>query len=329
MKNTAHIDLNDRNITNARFVQVNQLPQIDSHLTAKLCVDNSIDETTLVRNNEDNDFGNFNLTIIKSITLNNQAETDNEIITKAYVDQFHQQYEQSRQDVGLDFHDESSDLVKNNQDNDFNDNKLTNIDSITVNRNPCSDNKVSTKKYFNDSIREGTIVRFNQTLQNYLKVSVGNDTYNLTKYNKIQIIDTTIIKYPNTEEDLFQRWNIICNNKKYNCQIGNFINTTKKSNPTSDSGATVKPPIGNAFMYIETSSNNHTNSAYVLLERTDNIQITNTTFYYNRFSFLTGDSLKSMGRFRIQLLLEDNTWSTNFHMGDDSNYSSSSTEWSL
>ena len=44
LKNTAHLDLNDRNIINARFIQVNQLPQIDSHLTAKLCVDNSIDE---------------------------------------------------------------------------------------------------------------------------------------------------------------------------------------------------------------------------------------------------------------------------------------------
>ena len=45
IKNNAHIDLNDRNITNASFIQVNQLPQIDSHLTAKLYVDNAIDET--------------------------------------------------------------------------------------------------------------------------------------------------------------------------------------------------------------------------------------------------------------------------------------------
>ena len=28
IKNTAHIDLSDRNITNARFIQVNQLPQM-------------------------------------------------------------------------------------------------------------------------------------------------------------------------------------------------------------------------------------------------------------------------------------------------------------
>ena len=67
LKNTEHIDLNDRNITNARFIQVNQLPQIDSHLTAKLYVDNSIDEPSLVRNTQDNDFNNNNLTNINSI----------------------------------------------------------------------------------------------------------------------------------------------------------------------------------------------------------------------------------------------------------------------
>ena len=48
IKNTANIDLNDRNITNARFIQVNQLPQIDSHLTAKLYVDNTISDSVIV-----------------------------------------------------------------------------------------------------------------------------------------------------------------------------------------------------------------------------------------------------------------------------------------
>ena len=136
IKNNAHIDLNDRNITNARFIQVNQLPQIDSHLTANLYVDSAIEESSLVRNNQDNDFRNFNLTNIKSITLNKQAQNDNQVITKAYVDQFHQEHERSRRDLGIDFYDESSDLVQNNQDNDLNDNKLTNLDSITFNRNP-------------------------------------------------------------------------------------------------------------------------------------------------------------------------------------------------
>ena len=89
IKNNAHIDLNDKNCTNARFVQVNQGPQIGSHLTPKLYVDNAIDYLSLVRNNQDNDFNIFNLTNIDSITLNKQAEIDNEVVTKAYVDQFH------------------------------------------------------------------------------------------------------------------------------------------------------------------------------------------------------------------------------------------------
>ena len=112
MKNTAHIDLNDRSITNARFIQVNQLPHIDSHPTAKLYVDNAIDEISVVRNNKDNDFGKYNLTNINFITLNKPAENDNEVITKAYVDQFHQENERSRRDLGIDFYDESSDSVK-------------------------------------------------------------------------------------------------------------------------------------------------------------------------------------------------------------------------
>ena len=102
--------------------------------------------------------------------MNKQAENDNEVITKAHVDQFHQENERSRRDVGLDFYNESSDLVKNNQDNDLNDNKLTNIDSITVNQNPTSDNELSNKKYIDDELDKNTIIRFNQTLENYMKV---------------------------------------------------------------------------------------------------------------------------------------------------------------
>ena len=65
-------------------------------------------------------------------------------------------------------------------------------------------------------------------------------------------------------------------------------------------------------MYIETTSGNHRKIVFCSFERTNIIQITNITFYYNRFSILTNDSLKSMGRFRILLLLEDNTWSTQY-----------------
>ena len=85
-------------------------------------------------------------------------------MTKAYLDQIHEENEQSR-DLGIDFYDESGDLVKNNQDNAFNDNKLTNIDSITIIRNPISDNDLAIKKNIVDSLGEDTIVTFTQTLQ--------------------------------------------------------------------------------------------------------------------------------------------------------------------
>ena len=142
-------------------------------------------------------------------------------------------------------------MVKNNQDNDFNDNILTNIDSITINRNPTSSNELANKKYIDGSIGEDTIVRFNQTLQNYLKVSVGNDTYNLTKFDKIQLIDVTESGYPNNG---YPNKNL---NKNNGAKTGNFLKSTKTNSPTSDLGATTLHPIGSAFMYIEKSSNIH------------------------------------------------------------------------
>ena len=83
-------------------------------------------------------------------------------------------------------------------------------------------------------------------------------------------------------------------------------------------------------MYIGTSSSNHGHERiFVSWERTDIIQITNKTFYCNKFSILTNDSPKSMGRFRIQLLLEDNTWSTQYTIAKNTQNSDPDTEWTL
>ena len=68
---------------------------------------------------------------------------------------------------------------------------------------------------------------------------------------------------------------------------------------------------------------------FVSWERTDIIQITIITFYYNRLSVLNDDFLKSMSRFRIQLLLGDNTWSTRYSIPKNDRYSNSSTDWTL
>ena len=76
---------------------------------------------------------NFTLTTPKSIS---------EIPAKAYIDSLHEKNEKSRRDSALQFHDESSDLVKNTQDQDVNDKKLTNLDSIMVYRKPTLDEEV-------------------------------------------------------------------------------------------------------------------------------------------------------------------------------------------
>ena len=138
-------------------------------------------------------------------------------------------------------------------------------------------------------------MRFNQTLENSLKVSVGNDTYNLTKYNKIQITDTTVIRVGNIGSVVLPYWKCICNNKNNKRKVTNFIRTTRTKSPTGNTGVTPLPPIGSAFLYIETSSDNHGhNRVSVSWERTDIIQITNITIYYKRFSILINDSLKTL-----------------------------------
>ena len=87
----------------------------------------------------------FKLTILKRLTENNinlrtkntQAVNGNQVNTKSYLDQFLQENEQSRR--RLDFLNESNDSVKSITDNNFNDNNILNLDSITINRNSSTD----------------------------------------------------------------------------------------------------------------------------------------------------------------------------------------------
>ena len=111
------------------------------------------------------------------------------------------------------------------------------------------------------------------------------------------------------------------------------MKSTKTNSPAGHAGATTLPPIGISFMYNETSGNNSGNDdVFVSWERIDIIEITNITFYYNRYyrySILIDDSKKSMGRFRIQLLIENNTWSTQYTIAKNDEYSDNSTDWTL
>ena len=97
------------------------------------------------------------------------------------------------------------------------------MDIVSVNRNPNSHKELVDKKYLDDELDKNTVLRFNQTLQNYLKVSVRSDTNNLTKYDKIQFTDTTFIKNPNRGGYLIQHWVMKCNGKTNNGKIQNFM----------------------------------------------------------------------------------------------------------
>ena len=108
-----------------------------------------------------------------------------------------------------------------------------------------------------------------------------------------------------------------------------LVNQKKTNSPPAFSGATTLPPIGDSFLYIETSFNNHGNNVFDNFERVDFFQVSNITFYYNRFSVLTNVSLKSIGRFRIQLLLADDTSSPQYTKHENIHYSNSSADWKL
>ena len=204
--------------------------------------------------------------------------------------------------------------MKNNQYFDFNGTKLTNIDSITINRNPILDDEVSNKKYVDDELNKKTTLRFNQTLENYLKISVDNDTYKSIENDKMQITETTNIKTPNSGGYLLHKWlkNVMIKITMINYR--NFIKSTKTNSSKSHSGETSFPPIGESFMYIETSTDSHANNVFVSWVEIDVLKITNTTLLYTRYTNLTNDSLKSKGRVRIQLLLADNTWCIRYNM---------------
>ena len=145
LKNNSHVDFKYKNFDNNRFLKLNSYPAIDEHLTAKCYVDQSMDGPTLDRKIKESDLKSFNLTIM-NISLYTQAVNDNQVITNSYVGQFHSDNERNWRDLGVDFYNESSVSIKNNQDNDPNNKKLANLDSITNNREPISDNELSNKE---------------------------------------------------------------------------------------------------------------------------------------------------------------------------------------
>ena len=116
--------------------------------------------------------------------------------------------------------------------------------------------------------------------ENYIQVRVENTPFNLHINNKTQLIDTRRIISPNTGGYLLQRWLIQCIDKNGTGKIHTFVRSTQSTFPTGNSGASSLRPIGDAFMYIETSSNNISRNVFFCSwERLNLINISNLTLF--------------------------------------------------
>ena len=133
-------------------------------------------------------------------------------------------------------------------------------------------------------------------------------TFKIYKIIAIQhIIDTTIINFDNSVLNSMPQGLIKCNDRIINDKDSNFGNLSKSKTSTTDTRATTLPPIENAFMCIETSSNNNAGEKFVSFEGIDIFQINTITSYYNRFSLNIDSTLKTKDRLRTRFLI-DGSW---------------------
>ena len=107
---------------NVRFIKLNSFSAIGEHATPKYFVDQSFNKPTLVRNNETTDSKNNSLGNISKITIILEPTDDNRATTKSYVDSVSRSNRIRR----------NSFMVMNDQGNDFNDNNLSNINSMST-----------------------------------------------------------------------------------------------------------------------------------------------------------------------------------------------------
>ena len=135
IKNIAHADFNDKNLDNVRFVKVNSMPALPEHLTAKnyvyQTISNRVDGSSLLRLDPDEKL-NIEHDSINPNSKLTSPKTIIEIPTKRYVDSLSEKRRKTRY----------FSTVFNDQDKEFDNNKLTKLDSITVIRDPSTDNKL-------------------------------------------------------------------------------------------------------------------------------------------------------------------------------------------
>ena len=114
-------------------------------------------------------------------------------------------------------------------------------------------------------------------------------------------------------------------------KITDFIKTTASTqSPTSHIQDPNQDQLQTTTMLLCTLKSSGSNSGegvFCSWERTDLHNISNVTFYYNRFS-TSNESLRNRGRFRIEIL-KNNNWETIFTTAQNEGFTESATEWEL
>ena len=89
-------------------------------------------------------------------------------------------------------------MVFNDQNNEFDKNKLANLESNTVKRSPLTKEKVSNKKLVDDDLDENTVLRF---IQHYKAISRFplEIMFTILQKNREQILDKTVNKTGNSD----------------------------------------------------------------------------------------------------------------------------------
>ena len=139
IKNTDHVDLNDKNLVNVHSIKVNSFPTLEEHLTPKIYVDQAISDNldeSLLRLDPDQ---KLKLDEQDSIVLNSSSTFPKTIIklpTKIYVDKK--------------FNDPS--IIKNTAHVDFNDKNVDNVRFLKVNSMPAVGEHLTAKYYVDNAI---------------------------------------------------------------------------------------------------------------------------------------------------------------------------------
>ena len=121
---------------------------LNSNLTSpKTILNLALHNQNLVKRNQNTDFQNHSLSNISSISVNELPTQNSHLCNKEYVDSLTEN-QRSRRDLTF---------VHNDTDNDMNDTKLLNLDSVVINREPILDEEVANKLYVDNIITDESL----------------------------------------------------------------------------------------------------------------------------------------------------------------------------